>query len=113
MNVSELNALKKQIIQEMQQEKPISSIDAIAGAQLPTFDISAAAGCCEGHCPCDSRNGGTCPCASKCGCDGKVTHRNDLDWVSRLAQLEQSQITNVLDAAPIIHNLRFAKDLKQ
>jgi hypothetical protein len=58
MNGEELNALAKQIVKELQQANPIATI---AGAQLPTFDISAAAGCCTTNCPC-VQYGPTCPC---------------------------------------------------
>lgn len=61
MNGEELNALAKQIVKELQQANPIATI---AGAQLPTFDISAAAGCSD--CPCVTR-WAECPCVIKQG----------------------------------------------
>ena len=62
MNGEELNALAKQIVKELQQANPIATI---AGAQLPTFDISAAADC-PPNCPCVYYScPPNCPCVCK------------------------------------------------
>jgi hypothetical protein len=109
MDSKEIEALVKSIITELQ--LPVTM--AVAGSRLPTFDISAASNCCEGHCPCDSRNGGQCPCNTRCACDGKVAVRNELDWLSQVARLPQEQIKSVLEAAPIIEKVRFSGRLEQ
>lgn len=57
MNEEKLNALAKQMVKELQQEKPIATI---AGAQLPTFD--SVVGCSD--CPCDNQ-WAQCPCIIK------------------------------------------------
>jgi hypothetical protein len=61
MNGEELNALSKQIVKELQQANPIATI---AGAQLPTFDISAGRTTnCSTNCPCVLIP--PCPCIVK------------------------------------------------
>ena len=104
MNDKELRALSKLLAQEIQLAYP----HVIGGVTLPTFDISATSSCCEGHCPCDSRNGGDCPCNSKCACDGKIALTGDpIDWLYQLSALKQDQVKSVLDAIPVLFNLRF------
>lgn len=100
---ADLAELSKAIAAELLQGSP----GLIAGNRLPTFDISAASSCCEGHCPCDSRNGGQCPCASKCSCDGKIAHHlDDNILLARLGELDKQKLEHVLQAAPVIAKLR-------
>lgn len=100
---SEIAELSKAVASELLRGDP----GLIAGSRLSTFDISAASSCCEGHCPCDSRNGGDCPCASRCSCDGKTANRlDDNILLARLGELEKEKIERVLEIAPIIAKLR-------
>jgi hypothetical protein len=102
MTTPELEQLAKLVVQELR----AGTIPAIAGAQLPSLDATVANACCEGHCPCDSRNGGQCPCNSKCGCDQKTAFRDGLDLVASLGRLPQSELGTVLEAAPVIERMR-------
>lgn len=100
---TDIAELSKAIAAELQLGNP----GLIAGNRLSTFDISAASSCCEGHCPCDSRNGGECPCASKCSCDGKVqNHLDDSILLARLGELDKQKLEHVLQAAAVIAKLR-------
>lgn len=103
MKKSELEELSRLIASEVTR----NSITSIGGTRLPTFDISTASSCCEGHCPCHSRNGGDCPCASRCACDGKSAYGvDDLMLFVRLSELEKQKIERVLEVAPILAKLR-------
>ncbi|MDQ7794490.1 MAG: hypothetical protein RDU89_08785 [bacterium] len=102
LRTEELSALAKSIAEQLS----LAVVPALAAAKLPTFDISAASKCCEGHCPCDSRNGSQCPCNSRCACDGKLAHRDDLDMLSRLACVPQAGLKSIMEAAPLLQKLR-------
>lgn len=100
---TELKSLAKLVAKELAAGGP----QVVGGATLPTFDISSASSCCEGHCPCDSRNGGDCPCASKCQCDGKVAMTPDyIDMIGNMATLNQADIKKVLDVGVLMGKVR-------
>ncbi len=100
MSVINIKELAELITTEINQNQTLS----VAGAYLPTYDISAAASCCENHCPCNSKGtGGPCSCQGICGCNGRTASkpqniRNNI--------LDKENLQKIIDVAPIITKLR-------
>ena len=102
MDKKDLKALSGVIAKELSKVGALS----VAGARMPNAALEAS-NCCEGYCPCDSRNGGECPCDTRCACDGKVAYKpDDMMLFSRLALLGEPEIKRILEVAPLMEKIR-------